>query len=267
MRRYIFKIAYIGNQFTGYQKQLNGQAIENYIENAFIEAKYINSFVNHRYRGMSRTDFGVNALSNIFVINLNEEPNLLRINYFLPDSIVIWNYAYVADDFNPRSVVKKQYLYRIYDIPNKFEEKIDRIFQFQGKHNFQNFIKKDGAGKEDPVSTIFEIQLRKQKNFIEIIFTGDKFGREQIRRMIGILLDEKYLEKSVDELLVAPQGKNSINPASGAYLTLHDVKFLEEIGWILDSESINKLLEPIKSDIREQYNSLDFLVDMIFEDN
>lgn len=263
MKRYIFRIAYIGDQFTGFQKQLNGQAIENYIENAFVEAKYINSFLNHRYRGMSRTDYGVNALSNIFAIDLDEEPNLLRINNYLPNSIVIWNYACVSDDFNPRIVSKKQYKYRVYNILSKFEGKIDRIYQFKGKHNFQNFIKKDGAGKEDPVSTIFEIQLRKQKNFIDIIFTGNKFGREQIRRMVGILLDEKYLEKSVDELLLAPKGENSINPAPGAYLSLNGVEFLEKINWILNSESMNKLLEPIRSDIREQYNSIEFLIDMI----
>ncbi len=263
MGRYIFKIAYIGNQFTGFQKQLNGQAIENYIENAFVEAKYIKSFINHRYRGMSRTDIGVNALSNIFALDLDEVPNLLRINYFLPVSIVIWNYACVSDDFNPRFVIKKHYLYRIYNIQNKFEEKLERILQFQGKHNFQNFIKKDGAGKEDPVSTIFKIQLKKQQNFIDIIFSGDRFGRQQIRRMVGILLDENYLDKSVEELLVAPKGKNSINPASGAYLSLHDVDFPENINWVLDSESMNKLLEPIRSDIRDHYNSFAFLEDMI----
>ncbi len=266
MARYIFRIAYVGDQFTGFQKQLNGQAVENYIENAFVEAKYIKSFISHRYRGMSRTDIGVNALSNIFAIDLDEVPNLLRINYFLPISIVIWNYACVSVDFNPRIVRKKQYLYRIYNILDKFDEKLARIFQFQGKHNFENFIKKDGAGKEDPISTISKIQLQRQKKFIDIIFTGNRFGRQQIRRMVGILLDENYLDKSVEELLVAPKGINHINPASGEFLSLYDVEFLEKIDWILDYKSINDLLEPIRSDIRDKYNAFAFLDDMISKD-
>ena len=84
-KRYAFKVYYIGKYFTGFQRQPNGMGVENYIENAFIESGCITSFKDNFYISTSRTDTGVNAISNIFTLDLEKKPNLDQINDFLPD--------------------------------------------------------------------------------------------------------------------------------------------------------------------------------------
>ena len=44
MKSYLFKVYYIGKNYQGFQRQPNGQTIENHIESSFIQAKLIHSF-------------------------------------------------------------------------------------------------------------------------------------------------------------------------------------------------------------------------------
>ena len=44
LQKYLFRVFYIGNYFNGFQRQPNGNTVENYIEMAFIRSHLISSF-------------------------------------------------------------------------------------------------------------------------------------------------------------------------------------------------------------------------------
>ncbi len=231
MIRYVFKIYYLGNKYTGSQRQANGQGVFNHVEIAFIKSNYINSFKESKFIAMSRTDVDVSALSNVFVLELKNTPHLNKINKFLPkdNSIIIYDYAEIDADFNPRHVHHKVYKYMIENPNQEIINKLNRIKHFEGTHNFSNLIKKDGAGTKNPISNIYQIDIQKiNTNFI-ITFKGDKFGREQIRKIIGYITDEKFLDIEPNEILIPSEIE--VSSADPQFLVLFDTKYDGKIDW------------------------------------
>lgn len=256
MVNYLFKVYYRGESYPGYQRQLNGQAIENYIEYAFIKSNYIDSFSENYYKGSSRTDAGVSAIANIFRLNLQRRPKLEHINNYLPkdNSIIIWAFAEVDVDFNPRKNSVKQYDYVIYNPEEEILNGMERIYDYIGYHNFSNLIKSHGAGEENPYSNISEIKLIIQQDKIDVSIIGDKFGREQIRRMIGLLFQKKHLDKTIQDIL-DPSYSISIKPASPDFLTLVDIKYDEVIYWQV-SDYLNHIISHEKNYLNQKYTMI-----------
>ena len=239
-QRYAFALFYLGEKYQGYQKQLNGQAIENYIEFALINSEYIHSFRRNNYAASSRTDAGVNALSNIFAINVSKTPNLEEINNNLPKdgSILVWKYAKVSENFNPRDNSYKIYEYNFYNPSKEDITRIKRISEFKGFHNFANFMKKDGAGDKDPYSKILAVEFHENGKNLTLRLKGTNFVREQIRKMIGFVLNPSYDNLELTKLLTDEPNDLQIKPADAAFLTLTDVKFDGKLNWIAHEKSI-----------------------------
>ncbi|MHA2502572.1 MAG: hypothetical protein ACXAE3_06875 [Candidatus Kariarchaeaceae archaeon] len=222
MRKYVFQVFYLGVSYFGFQRQLNGATIENYLELAFIKTGLIRSFSSSGYRAASRTDAGVNAKSNIFVLNLTKEPNLIEVNDNLPDGIIITKFGVVPDDFNPRKALHKLYSYYL---PDHFVTyNLERISAYEGYHNFDPFIKSDGAGAEEPHSSILSITIENIPGFKKIQIRGDKFGREQIRRMIGFFLQKKYADFNLENIF-SDGTSLDIRSAPAEYLVLDRIEY------------------------------------------
>ncbi|MHA2097518.1 MAG: hypothetical protein ACW99A_02420 [Candidatus Kariarchaeaceae archaeon] len=231
-QKYLFRVYYDGKLFNGFQRQPNGNTIENYIELALIRSNLIKSFKTNFYQSVSRTDTGVSAIANVFSLNCKNEPNLNRITANLPTdgSLQIWGYSSIPGDFKVRSPDHKIYSY--YVKRREFESIYDfeRIYGFEGNHNFSTFMKRDGAGRFQIKSVIFDISVEKVKGGYFINIKGDKFGREQIRRMIGFIMDEGYNKVQVHDLL---QKKIPIHirPANPKFLTLVKANYKGKIAW------------------------------------
>ncbi len=263
-KKYAFKVYYVGKHYTGFQKQPNGLGVENFIENAYIESGYIVSFLENSYLGTSRTDVGVNALSNIFTLELHKEPNLSQINDFLPNdnSIIIWSFALVEDNFNPRYANHKTYMYLLINPSNKIIEHFERIKLFEGSHDYSNLIKKDGAGKEDPVSKITCISYEKINTNLLVSITGDNFGREQIRKMIGFLTDEKLLSISPSHLFEGFNNIKNIKSAPPQYLYLSQIEYDVRINWQMN-ETINMKFELINLSLKNKLEEIKYHSNLI----
>lgn len=250
MNRFIFKIFYLGDFYTGFQRQPNGRAIENYMEYAFIKSGLIESFKKNNYKSCSRTDANVSAINNIIAVDSSHIPNLLEINNYLPNNgtIIVWDYAQVPLNFNPRDTLFKTYEYYLKDPSDSITRNIQKINSFLGFHNYQNFIKKEGAGEFNPFSNISSIEINFEFRLIKITICGNKFGREQIRRMIGLIIDEKMLGKIPFTNI---NMKPSIKPVSPSYLTLKEIKYKENINWKTDFYTKQIIFKKSRSKIKK----------------
>ncbi|MCE7736217.1 MAG: hypothetical protein GPJ54_15150 [Candidatus Heimdallarchaeota archaeon] len=233
LQKYLFRVFYLGNHFTGFQRQPNGNTVENYIEMAFVRSNLIWSFTENSYQSISRTDTRVSAIGNVFTLLCTNTPNLARINANFPNnnSIRVWSYAPINEDFKAKKPKYKVYAYHLSysEFDSIFD--IERLYQFEGEHNFSTFIKKDGAGSQNTPSLITDISIKGTNNGHYIIIKGDKFGREQIRRMIGYIMDSKYEKRSLPEILKR-QPKIPIHPAEPSSLFLIKVQYTDTPGWI-----------------------------------
>ena len=240
MKSYLFKVYYIGKNYQGFQRQPNGQTIENHIESSFIQAKLIHSFKDNNYKGCSRTDHGVNAISNIFFINCIKKPNLAQLNYYLPKDITIWSFIQISSNFNPRKAIHKKYRYYLPKTLIEDPNQLDKLQDYLGTHDFTAFIKKHGAGQYDPTSTIYSITHLKNDDFHIIEISGNKFGREQIRRMIGFILDHRY-HNDYPKKYLNLNDSIDIKSAPAELLYLQDITYNPPLKWKIDKKSITRL--------------------------
>lgn len=233
LQKYLFRVFYIGNYFTGFQRQPNGNTVENYIEMAFIRSNLISSFNENSYQSISRTDARVSAIGNVFTLFCNKTPNLTRINAYFPNnnSIKIWGFTPISDEFKAKQPEYKVYAYHFSNTEYDKINNIDRIYQFEGEHNFSTFIKKDGAGMQNAPSIIQDILIRRAENGYYIMIKGSKFGREQIRRMIGYIMDSKYEKTNLSEILKR-KPKIPLHPAKPDSLILIKIQYTTIFPWV-----------------------------------
>ena len=111
--------------------------------------------------------------------------------------------------------------------------------------------------------SLYDISLIKSRNYISISFKGDKFGREQIRRMVGFLIDQKYQDREVDTMLNQERINNHLEPAPGKFLVLFHVKFIMDIPWRYNEDESFQYFEKIKLSISKKLNELDFINDIL----
>ena len=235
MHRYLFKLYYSGSKYLGFQRQPNGQSIENRLEIGFAKSRLIASFQENKYKCVSRTDRGVSAICNMFSLYLENKPDLRLINSNLPDenSIIVYDYCISPEKFDIRVTKSKEYKYFLPTIHPEISVGLARILDFIGLHDFSNFIKGDGAGEDYPNSNIFHIELVTNGSYPFILFRGDKFGREQIRRIMGFLLDPKFLTVNPLQILES-SSRPKIASADPANLWLVSIEYEQNLNWSSD---------------------------------
>lgn len=234
-------VSYDGYSYNGYQKQKHDkntiqEVIENVLSTIFKERIII--------YGSGRTDKQVHAYGQVFHFESKLKIPLTNLkkalNEMLPISIKIKKIEFVDDLFHARySSHKKVYVYKIKNTKNQnvfdnryytyVKEAIDvnllkeAASLFIGTHDFKNFT----TNKEDEIEsftkTIYEVNIKKVRNTIEIEFYGSGFLRYQIRMMVGALLvvatNKKDLSFIKSKLLNSVDEKCSYKaPPQGLYL-------------------------------------------------
>ncbi len=240
MRNLLFEIAYRGTAYCGYQVQKNGvsvaQVLQDAIEQVFARREPI--------VGCSRTDSGVHA-NQYFFHMLTENHSIpvdrlpLALNRHLPPDIVVRSCREVAEDFHARyDCIGKEYLYKIWNSPNKhpFEqdlsfhypyrmrvEKMEKAAQdFIGTHDFKAFCSA-GADAENTVRTISAISVKQSGNHLLIRVRGDGFLYNMVRIMVGTLLYVNYGMSERESITAIINSKDRARaghtvPAHGLYL-------------------------------------------------
>jgi len=249
MYNYKLKISYDGTNFRGWQKQGNTEnTIQGKIEavlSQLISTETGETF-SAEVSGAGRTDAGVHAAGQIanvkLPIHIAEEKIKDYLNRFLPEAIRI-NVVSLADErFHARlSAVGKTYVYNVWvgQEHNVFLRKYSYFFgkeinpgllsegakRLIGKHDFTGFCTKVGKNKS-AVREIYNVDVafdKENKGLLSVIFVGNGFLYNQVRIMVGTLLEIAAGERPASDIEVILESKDRQKagftaPAQGLFL-------------------------------------------------
>ena len=242
-RRLKLIVAYDGTSFSGWQSQLNGNAIQDHLEAAFEQI----CSARIRVHGAGRTDAGVHALAQCAHADLPEpryDPGrwVSALNGVLPPTIRIMRASFVSPSFHARFTAKaKIYRYRIWNgevLPPlehgrawHLRGPLDSIAMaaaarlFVGRHDFKSFSANRGSPVSDTFRTLHRVQLRRAGPLLVIDFDGDGFLYKMVRLMVGALGRIGLGDAAPGEIrerLEAPRrvisGGRNAAPAAGLFL-------------------------------------------------
>jgi len=205
MRTILLTIEYDGTAYSGWQRQPNGLAIQQVVEEALCQ------LLGHmpELRSSGRTDAGVhaNAMPAAFKTStsLPLKAFVEGTNRFLPPDIAIRNAVEVTDSFKPiadalakhyrytiltsaiRSPMKRFHAWHIRENLNVEAMRIAAV-HFIGHHNFSAFRASNCAAKTT-VRRIDSVEISIENDTIIIDVVGGGFLKNMVRVMTGTLVD------------------------------------------------------------------------------
>lgn len=209
--RYLLNFSFNGNYFYGYNKQKEKKTVQGEIEK--LLSKRFNKII--KITGCSRTDRNVHSLDHYahFDVDnkIDEEKLRVFLNKSLNGEIYIKSIRKVKNDFHARyDVIKKTYLYKINTREYNPTEK-DTVMQYNksidikkikriskiltGKHSFKAFTPSSNL-KESYIRTIYDIKIKREKDYVYIYITGDGFLRYMVRNIVSLFID--YNENKIN---------------------------------------------------------------------
>lgn len=219
MKRILLTLEYDGTNYSGWQRQYNGLAVQQVLEEALTAACREKITVT----GASRTDAGVHALGQAahFDTNCSIPPEKFPfvLNTMLPPDIRVQTGREVPADFHARFMTAgKRYTYRIINsrhgsairrnthvhVPVPLDEKAMAwaVETLLGEHDFAAFQASGGTAKTT-VRTIRSASLLRHGD--EILFTveGNAFLYNMVRIMAGTLIEIGQHKRGEDAFLEA----------------------------------------------------------------
>jgi tRNA pseudouridine38-40 synthase len=199
-------IEYHGRPYSGWQSQKNEKTVQDEIQKAIFKFSGEKKII----QGAGRTDAGVHALAQCANFTMEKEFSeyqiLHGINFHLGnEKIKITQVEKVEDDFNARFTAKlKTYHYQIYNSisPSVLQDEVsvhirqplnlgamkEAIQYFIGKHDFSSFRAR-GCQAKTPIRSINQTNIEQIDKKIIFIFQAQSFLYQQIRVMVGSLLE------------------------------------------------------------------------------
>lgn len=205
MKRILLTVEYDGTAYAGWQRQLNGLAVQQVLEEALQQATGQPVTVT----GASRTDAGVHAHGQ--AVHFDTESSIppekypFVLNTMLPRDVRVLSGRQVPPDFHARFMTcSKQYTYRIINsrhgsairrnththVPVPLDiAPMERAAQtLLGMHDFAAFQASGGTAKTT-VRTIHSASLTRQDDEITLIIEGDAFLYNMVRIIAGTLIE------------------------------------------------------------------------------
>ena len=208
-------IEYHGLPYCGWQFQKNEKTIQGEIEKAIFKF----SGEKKTIQGAGRTDAGVHAIGQCASFELDKKFDdyqiLNGINFHLgTEKIRITKVENVDDEFNARFTAKsKIYNYQVFNslapsvIENDFSIHVRQPLDLDsmrnaikfllGKHDFSSF-RAQGCQANKPIRTIDEASIDIVDQKIIFIFKAQSFLYQQIRIMVGSLLEVGSKNKDIN---------------------------------------------------------------------
>ena len=249
MKRILLTVEYDGTAYAGWQRQINGLAVQQVLEEA------LSSACGHpvTVTGASRTDAGVHALDQKVhfdtssTIPPDKYPFVL--NTMLPPDIRVLEGREVPTDFHARFLtVGKTYTYRIWNarhasalrrnthwhVPVPLDEKPVRqaLLTLPGKHDFAAFQASGGTAKTT-LRTLYDASLTVEGSAPDftVLVHGNAFLYNMVRIIAGTLIEIGLGKRGPDAFLRAFESGNRLDlgmtaPARGLELT--EVHYLPE---------------------------------------
>ncbi len=240
MPKYKIVIEYDGSNFVGWQKQENGNSIQESIETAImkITSEKVTVF------GAGRTDAGVHAKGQVahFVTSNEITLDTIRdgLNQYLRNfSIAVLKAEKVKEDFHARfSAIHRHYQYLLINRrpPLTFKKKyawlvykeleIDKMKiaanYFIGKYDFNSFRSID-CQSSSSIKTINSCKVDQINEEIIIDVSAKSFLHSQVRIMVGTLVEVGKGKMKPDDIKKILESKDRAKagptaPAHGLYL-------------------------------------------------
>lgn len=206
MARYKITIEYDGTGLLGWQKQLDGSSVQEYLETAIYK------FSNQKVEvfGSGRTDAGVHALGQVAHFDLETSMDEFKLREALnahlrnmETKIAVIEVEKAADDFNARfDTIKRSYIYRILNRRSPSPLRENRVWHINypldikkmleaskyliGYHDFSSF-RAAACQAKSPEKTLDKISITKEDDEIIFYFEAKSFLHHQIRNMVGTL--------------------------------------------------------------------------------
>ena len=208
-------IEYHGLPYCGWQFQKKEKTIQGEIEKAIFKF----SGEKKTIQGAGRTDAGVHAIGQCASFELKKKFDTYQIlngiNFHLgTEKIRVTKVENVDDEFNARFTAKsKIYNYQVFNslapsvIENDFSIHVrqpldldsmrDAIKLLLGKHDFSSF-RAQGCQANKPIRSIDEASIDIVDKKIIFIFKAQSFLYQQIRIMVGSLLEVGSKNKDIN---------------------------------------------------------------------
>lgn len=244
MRNIRLELCYDGTRYRGWQRLAGADnTIQGKLEAAL--SRILGEQI--ALSGSGRTDAGVHArrqVANFHCENAMPVDELLsQLRKFLPEDIGIFSCKDCSPRFHARlNALEKTYLYRIHnsDAPCVFDRRFVAVMPepldldamekaaqlLCGEHDFSAFCG-NPKFKKSTVRFIRSICLERAGNELHISFTGNGFIHNQVRIMVGTLVEVGRGERSPDSIPALFGGKRAdagfLAPAQG--LCLMEVRY------------------------------------------
>ena len=240
-------IAYDGTNYSGWQVQPNGLAVQQVVEEALEQL--LKERVQVRSSG--RTDAGVHARAMAASFSTSRDLPLRAFvegaNRFLPADIAIQNARIVPDGFKPITMAHaKRYRYTI--INSSVRSPLDRLYSWQVREPLDLAAMNDAAGRfvgshdfaafrasncvaRTTVRRIDSVQIIRDGARITIDVIGGGFLKNMVRVMVGTLVDigkGRFIPSDIDRLLQVGDRKEAGSTAPACGLCLIEVMYPEE---------------------------------------
>ena len=223
MKRILLTVEYDGTNYAGWQRQINGLAVQQVLEEALQKATKERIVVT----GASRTDAGVHALGQ--AVHFDTESRIppekypFVLNTMLPRDVRVHAGREVPEGFHARFMTcGKRYTYRIVNsrhasairrnthvhvpLPLDLAPMQEAARQLLGTHDYAAFQAAGGTAKTT-VRTITKAELTRLGDEIILTVEGDAFLYNMVRIIAGTLIEIGL-------------GRRSVNAFSEAYETL-----------------------------------------------
>lgn len=240
MTRFCITIEYDGTAFVGWQRQENGLAVQQVIEDALFKLSGEETLVY----GSGRTDTGVHALGQVAHFDLQKDLSEKSIrdglnHHLRPHRVTILDAQIVSDEFHARfDAVERRYLYRILNrrsppailagqvwwVPKALDS--DAMHEaaqvLVGHHDFTSFRGTHCQAKS-PVKTISSIRVQRFGAEIQVGVRARSFLYHQVRNIVGTLRlvgEGKWTAKDVEKALAACDRTKAgpTAPSEGLYM-------------------------------------------------
>ena len=240
-QRFLIRIEYDGTPFVGWQRQANGIAVQQVLEEAAGRLCGVQTPV----QGAGRTDAGVHACGQVAHLDVPEKFDANRVTEALNALIGDWPITVLSaiavdDQTHARfSAVGRRYLYRILARRAPPALRRDRVWHHKqpldatamqlganrliGRHDFTSF-RAAHCQAESPVRTLDDIRVLEVEDEIHLQVAARSFLHHQVRNITGTLVLVGSGKWQADDVSAALQAcdrsaAGPTAPAAGLYLS------------------------------------------------
>lgn len=244
MPRFKLTVEYDGSGYVGWQRQANGIAVQQVLEEA--AAAYCQTSIT--VLGAGRTDAGVHATAQVAHLDIPRDDTDDRVRdalnaHIRPHAIAVLKAERVAETFHARFDANvRHYLYRIstrkaplalernraWWLPRQLnaDAMADAAQVLVGKHDFSTFRATECQAKS-PVKTLTRLDVSQDGESLVFNVEAPSFLHHQVRNMVGTLElvgKGRWSVANVADALAARDraAAGPTAPACGLYLTAVD---------------------------------------------